>query len=231
MPSSTCSTEKFAHLEDFARRLNARELNRRVLESLAKAGALDSLGDRSSIVFGIDRILSLAQQEQRLRETGQTSMFDLFGTQVDTPLPALELPSIETPRAELLGWERELLGTYLSDHPFQHAASNLSRYVTAQLSELTAEVAGQEVVVAGTVQTVRTLTTRQGKPFAAVAIEDLSGTAEITLWPEQFAKYRDLIVDGNVILARVGVRERGDRAGRGAATDAARRRAARRRDR
>ena len=201
----------FAHLEDFARRLNARELNRRVLESLAKAGALDSLGDRSSIVFGIDRILSLAQQEQRLRETGQTSMFDLFGTQVDTPLPALELPSIETPRAELLGWERELLGTYLSDHPFQHAAGNLARYVTAQLSELTAEVAGQEVVVAGTVQTVRTLVTRQGKPFAAIGIEDLSGTAEITLWPEQFAKYRDLVTDGSVILARVSVRERGDR--------------------
>jgi DNA polymerase-3 subunit alpha len=201
----------FAHLEDFARRLNARELNRRVLESLAKAGALDSLGDRSSIVFGVDRILSLAQQEQRLRDTGQTSMFDLFGTQVDTPLPALELPAIETPQAELLGWERELLGTYLSDHPFQHAAGNLARYVTAQLSELTAEVAGQEVVVAGTVQTVRTLTTRQGKPFAAVGIEDLSGTAEITLWPEQFAKYRDLVTDGNVILARVGVRERGDR--------------------
>lgn len=201
----------FAHLEDFARRLNTRELNRRVLESLAKAGALDSLGDRSGIVFGVDRILSLAQQEQRLRETGQTSMFDLFGTQVDTPLPALELPAIETPQAELLAWERELLGTYLSDHPFQHAAGNLARYVTAQLSELTAEIAGQEVVVSGMVQTVRQLATRQGKPFAAVALEDLSGTGEITIWPEQFAKYRDMIIDGNVILARVTVRERGDR--------------------
>ncbi|RLT28538.1 MAG: DNA polymerase III subunit alpha [Chloroflexi bacterium] len=201
----------FEHLENFARRLNTRELNRRVLESLAKAGALDSLGNRSSIVFGIDRILSLAQQEQRLRETGQTSMFDLFGTQVDTPLPALELPTIDTPQAELLGWERELLGTYLSDHPFQHAAGNLARYVTAQLTELTAEIAGNEVVVAGMITTVRQLATRQGKPFGAVAVEDLSGTSELTIWPEQFAKYREFLIEGAVLMARVSVRERGDR--------------------
>ena len=205
------ATGPFEHLENFARRLNTRELNRRVLESLAKAGALDSLGNRSSIVFGLDRILSLAQQEQRLRETGQTSMFDLFGTQVDTPLPALELPTIDTPQSELLGWERELLGTYLSDHPFKHAAGNLARYVTAQLSELTAEIAGNEVVVAGTITTVRQLATRQGKPFGAVAVEDLSGTSELTIWPEQFARYREHLIDGAVLLARVSVRERGDR--------------------
>src|SRR5439155_19806003 len=106
-----------------------------VLESLAKAGALDSLGDRSNIVFGLDRILALAQQEQRLRETGQTSMFDMFGSQVDTPLPALELPTVVTPPAEMLGWERELVGTYLSEHPFQRASANLAHYVTAQLAQ------------------------------------------------------------------------------------------------
>jgi DNA polymerase-3 subunit alpha len=201
----------FSTLEDFARRLNARDVNRRVLESLAKAGAFDSLGERSSVVFGIDRILALAQQEQKLRETGQTSMFDLFGAQVDTPLPALELPSVETPRAELLAWERELLGTYMSEHPFQRAATSLGVYVTAQLAELTGELAGEEAVVAGTVSSVRRLATRQGKPFGAVVVEDLSGTAELTVWPEQFTQYRELLSEGSVVLAKVNVRERGDR--------------------
>jgi DNA polymerase III subunit alpha len=201
----------FPTLEDFARRLNARDVNRRVLESLAKAGAFDSLGDRSGVVFGLDRILALAQQEQRLRETGQTSMFDLFGASVDTPLPALELPAVQTPQAELLAWERELLGTYLSEHPFQRAASNLGDYVTAQLAELTADLSGQEAVVAGTVAASRRLATRQGKPFAAVTIEDLSGTAELTVWPEQYGQYHDLLAEGTVLLARVNVRERGDR--------------------
>ena len=201
----------FGTLAEFARRLNTRELNRRALESLAKAGAMDSLGDRSSIVCGLDRILSLAQQEQRLRETGQTSMFDLFGAQVDTPLPALELPHIETPHGELLAWERELLGTYLSEHPFTRAATHLAEYVTAQLAEVSAELAGQSIIVAGTVTAVRRLATRQGKPFAAVAVEDLSGTTELTAWPEPFQRYQDLLVEGNVILARVNVRDRADR--------------------
>src|SRR5690606_12602966 len=122
---------------DFARRINPRDLNRRALESLAKAGALDSLEDRGAIVGGLDRILGLSQQEQRLRETGQTSMFDMFGTEVDTPLPGLELQPMATPKQEILGWEKELLGTYVSDHPFKHAATALADILTAQTSDLT----------------------------------------------------------------------------------------------
>ena len=202
---------RFATLEEFARRISAREVNRRILESLSKAGAMDSLGDRSSIVFGLDRILGLAQQEQRLRETGQTSMFDLFGAQVDTPLPALELPTVTTPRDEMLGWELELLGTYVSEHPFTRAAAQLAEYVTAQAVEVSAELAGHQVVLAGTVTSIRRLATRQGKAFAAVLIKDLSGTAELTAWPEPYERYRDLLVEGNVILARVNVRERAER--------------------
>ena len=207
----------FASLEDFARRIDPRDLNRRALESLAKAGALDALGapgeraQRASIVSGVDRILSLAQQEQRLRETGQTSMFDLFGSEVDTPLPALELEPQEERRQELLSWEKELLGTYISEHPFKNAAKALEDFTTVQAAELSTELAGQEAAVAGTVIGVRRLTTRQGKPFAAVVIEDLSGNVELTVWPDGYERYRELLIEGNVLLARVEVRQRGDR--------------------
>ena len=201
----------FASLENFARRIDPRDVNRRVLESLAKAGALDSLGDRARIVAGVDRILSLAQQEQRLRETGQSSMFDMFGTEVDTPLPALELPECEAPPQELLAWEKELLGAYITNHPFKAAAAGLTAFVTAQASELTVEFAGQEAAVAGMVAGVRHLTTRQGKTFAAVTIEDLHGRAELTVWPDSFERYAELLREGTVLLARVEVRQRGDR--------------------
>ena len=201
----------FEHLEDFARRINPRDTNRRVLESLAKAGAVDAMGDRGSIVAGVDRILALAQQEQRLRETGQTSMFDMLGSESESPLPALELVPVTTPRQELLGWERELLGTYLSDHPFKLAAAQLSKILTAQLSELGPDMAGTDAIVAGTVTTVRRLTTRQGKSFAAFTLEDLGGNAELTLWPEGLERFRDRLVEGNVLIVRVSVRQRGDR--------------------
>ncbi|MBM3139056.1 MAG: DNA polymerase III subunit alpha, partial [Chloroflexi bacterium] len=201
----------FASIEDFARRLNPRDVNKRVLESLARAGALDSLGDRGAVIGGVDRILSLAQQEQRLRETGQASMFDLFGTEVDTPLPALELTPMEIPAGQLLAWEKELLGTYVSDHPFKRAAADLAQWVTAQASDLNEELVGQEAVVAGTVVGVRALSTRQGKPFAALTVEDLSGQTELTIWPDSYEQHRGMLVEGNVLMAKVDVRSRGDR--------------------
>ena len=207
----------FTSIEDFARRVDPRDCNRRVLESLAKAGALDPLlrkeqgEDRSSVVFGVDRILTVAQEAQRQRDTGQTSMFDLFGTEVDTPLPALELEAVRTPEREIGGWERELLGTYVSSHPFRQSARGLAEWVTHQTTELTADLSGQEAVAAGMVTAVRRLTTRQGKAFAAVTVEDLSGTAELTVWPDRFEETENLLVHGNVLVAKVEVRERGDR--------------------
>ena len=201
----------FRSLKDFAGRIQPRELNRRVLESLAKAGALDDLADRGTVVAGIDRVLSLAQQEQRRRETGQTSMFDLFGDEVDAPLPALELDPVEVPRRERLQWERELLGTYISEHPYRQAANVLAEHITAQAAELGGDHVGSEVAVAGMVTGVRSLATRKGRPFAAVTIEDLSGSVELTLWPEAYERYRDRAVPGNVVLAKASVRSRGDR--------------------
>jgi len=203
----------FAHLEDFARRINARDVNKRVLESLARAGAMDCLGSRGGVIGGLDRILSLAQQEQRLRETGQTSMFDLFGAQVATPLPALEIETIAVPQQQLLQWEKELLGTYLSEHPFQQAAQHLAPWVTHPLAELTADLAGQEAVVAGTVAGVRPLATKQGKAFAAITLEDLSGQAEVVVWSDQYEpwKARGLLFEGTVLMMKVAVRQRGDR--------------------
>ena len=207
----------FTSIEDFARRVDPRDCNRRVLESLAKAGALDPLlrrdegEDRSSVVFGVDRILTVAQEALRQRETGQTSMFDLFGTQVDTPLPALELEAVKTPEREIGEWERELLGTYVSSHPFRQAARGLAPWITHQTTELTADLSGQEAIVAGMVTGVRRLTTRQGKAFAAVTVEDLGGTAELTIWPDRFEEHERRLVQGNVLLAKVEVRERGDR--------------------
>ena len=201
----------FTTLEDFAKRVNPREVNKRVLDSLAKAGALDVLGPRGTVIGGVERLLTLAQEQQRLRDTGQTSMFDLFGDQVDTPLPALELEPMEVPTPQLLAWEKEHLGTYVSEHPFRRASAALGEMVTAQAAELSEELAGQQAVVAGTVVNVRPLTTRQGKPFAAVTLEDLSGQLELTIWPDSYDEARDLLREATVLVARVDVRSRNGR--------------------
>ncbi len=207
------SRGEFANVEDFARRIPAREMNKRVLDSLAKAGALDSLASRAAVITSVDRVLSLGQQEQKLRDTGQTSMFDMFGDEVNTPLPGLELTEEIIPQPQLLAWEKELLGTYVSEHPFRAASQRLARHVTHQSSELTEELGGQDAVIAGTVVNVRALSTKQGKAFAAVTLEDLSGQCEITFWSAEYeaAKTRGLLFEGNVLLAKVAIRPRGGR--------------------
>ncbi len=207
---------EFASIEDFCRRANFRNLNKRALESLVKAGALDSLGpegrsQRGALLASLDRIVSLAQREQRLRETGQSTMFDMFGDSAATPLPSLEISGEEAPRSEMLAWEKELLGVYVSEHPFSAAAGVLASHVTAVCSEVTAEMSGREVVLAGMVNNTRPLFTRDSRPFLAAELEDLSGSLEVTVWPELYEQTRELWVEGNILLVLVRVRERGER--------------------
>ncbi|MEX0787078.1 MAG: DNA polymerase III subunit alpha [Dehalococcoidia bacterium] len=221
---------EFASIEDFCRRIDVKSVNKRALESLTKAGALTSFGDRGTLLANLDRLISLAQREQRLRETGQSTMFDLFGDQVATPMPGLELEEAAVPRQEELAWEKELLGVYVSEHPFKRAAAVLSPHVTTVCAELAAEAApsqstngddddappslppqGREVSLAGMVGNTRRLYTRDGRPFCAAEIEDLSGMVEVTVWPELFERTQDLWVEGNIVLMLVRARERNGR--------------------
>src|SRR6185295_18277478 len=99
----------FTSVDDFAKRVDLKTINKRALESLIKAGALDALGGRGTLLANVDRIVSLALREAKLKETGQSTMFDMFGDTVDTPLPAIELGRQgDVPKAELLSWERDL---------------------------------------------------------------------------------------------------------------------------
>ncbi len=138
-------------------------------------------------------------------------MFDMFGDSVATPLPSLELVPVEVSKAEMLAWEKELLGVYVSEHPFSSAAVTVSKHTSALVSEVTAEMDGREVVIAGMVNGVRSLATKAGKTFVAVTVEDLSGSTEVTVWPDVYEPTRELWSPGNILLMLVRVRERGDR--------------------
>jgi DNA polymerase-3 subunit alpha len=221
--------DAFASIEDFCRRANAKSLNKRVLESLVKCGALDGLGNRGTLLTNLDRLVSLAQREQKLRESGQATMFDLFGDKVSTPMPELELEEAPVARAEELAWEKELLGVYVSEHPFKAAAGELSSHVTALCAELSGEATqgtdedgepvapvalppqGRDATIAGMVGNTRRLYTKDSRPFCAAEVEDLSGTVEVTVWPELFERTQDYWLEGNILLMQVKARERNGR--------------------
>jgi len=200
----------FKSIEDLCRRADLRGVNKRVVESLIKAGALDSLGSRGTLLQSIDRILSLAQREQRLRETGQSTMFDLWGETVPTPMPNLDLQAADISTKERLTWERELMGVYLSEHPFSSVADKMGSE-TILCGQIDAELAGQSVVVAGMVASVHHLFTRDRRPFVSAILEDLDGRIEVMVWSQVYASTRDLWQEGNILLVEGKVRLRDDR--------------------
>jgi len=201
----------FTSIEDLCHRCDLRGVNKRVLESLIKAGALDSLGDRGSLLHNTNRILSLAQREQRLRETGQSTMFDLWGEAVPAPMPSLDLEAADVSVKEKLTWERELMGVYLSEHPFSSLIGKVASETTTLCGQVDAELVGQNVVVAGMVASARYLFTRDRRPFASAVLEDLDGRIEVMVWPKVYADTRDLWQEGNILLVEGKVRLRDDR--------------------
>jgi DNA polymerase-3 subunit alpha len=159
----------------------------------------------------VGRILSLAQRERRLRETGQSTMFDLWGEAVNVPLPSLDMVATDVSIKEKLGWEKELLGVYLSEHPFSPFASKAASENTTLCGQVDAEMEGQTIRVAGMVASVHNLITRDGKPSASVLLEDLDGKLEVMVWPRVYTITKDLWQEGNMLLVEGKVRFRGDR--------------------
>ncbi len=201
---------KFESIEDLCRRADLRGTNRRVMESLIKAGALDSLGNRGVLLQNVNIILSLAQHQQHLNETGQATMFDLWGEKIPVPMPGLELANGEVTVKEKLVWEEELMGVYLSEHPFSTFTGRTGSDTTL-CGQIDADLVGQTVRVAGMIVSVHFLFTRDQRPFASATIEDLDGRIEVMVWPKVFSDTRDLWQEGNIILVEGKIRQRNDR--------------------
>ncbi len=198
---------QFKSIEDLCRRTDLRNVNRRVMESLIKAGALDSLGDRGTLLHNVSGILSLAQRELRLKETGQATMFDLWGEKVATPLPDLEFKAIEVATREKAQWEKELLGLSFSRQPFTSTRRDAG---TTLCGEIDAEMDGQNVAVIGEVASVAQLFTRERKTFVKAILEDISGSVEVMVWPRVYDSDRELWQEGNILLVEGKVRLRQD---------------------
>lgn len=200
----------YKSIDDFCRRAGAAGLNRRVLESLIRSGTLDCLGERGTLLAAIDRILETAQREQHLKQSGQTTMFDLWGQMVAAPAPGLEMEPCPVSVREKLAWEKELTGVYLSEHPFSPYAGRTAVDNTTLCGQIDAEMEGQTVRVAGMVASMRAILTRDGQTSLSVVLEDLEGKIEVMVWARVYNQTRDLWQEGSILLVEGKVRERAD---------------------
>ena len=201
----------YASVDDLCRRADLGNLNRRALESLIKVGALDCLGPRGSLLASAEKLLATAQREARLKESGQSTMFDLFGEEVSAPASPLALEEGEVLRAERLAWERELLGTHVSENLLSAITLPVGSDAIISLDGLDEEMADQSVLLVGQVSAVRTMTTKEGKAFAIVTLNLFGGSVEVLAWPKVFQETQDLWREGSLVWVQGKVRVRGDR--------------------
>jgi DNA polymerase-3 subunit alpha len=188
----------FTGLNDFSHRVDLRHVGKRALESLIKVGALDSFGGRTAILEAIDRIVSVSSSHFRAQEMGQMSLFGAHsGVTEHISLPEA---SAEISRREILNWERELIGLYVSDHPLSPVMGDITQAVShfsGQLADLTPE---ERVRVAGMIVRIRHHQSKAGKPMGFVTLEDIQGTIELVIFPSTWAKVKQVVDYDRIVL-------------------------------
>ncbi len=189
---------EYASVEDFAKRVNTRQVNRKVWEALIKAGAFDAFGNRSDLLYNLDNILAYAAKLQKDAASGQA---DLFGGELmQSMTPAMKLepaPTAFTDR-EQLQWERELLGLYLSAHPLDKYDVYF-REQTVATANIKKEMDGKQVVVGGVITTNRVINTKNGSKMAFVGLEDKGGEMEVIVFPNLYEEASEQLVQDAVV--------------------------------
>jgi DNA polymerase-3 subunit alpha len=195
----------FTDFYDFCDRVDPSVLNKRCVESLAKAGAFDSLGHpRQGLVFVHETIIETVLGRRRNEAEGQ---FDLFSA-VDDPAPEAvvgqrtPIPDTEFPKSQRLAFEKEMLGLYVSDHPMMGAERALRKHVDCTLSELREGREGEMRTVGGIVTALNRKYTKRGDLMATFVLEDLAAALEVMVFPKTMAQYGHLLEDDAIIVVK-----------------------------
>jgi DNA polymerase III subunit alpha len=214
----------FQSFFDFCHRVDMRRLNKRALECLIKAGAFDSTGARrAQLAEVLDRTVDQAMAAQRAESQGQTSIFTSFESDsggVEGGILPLEenLPDCpEWLEDQLLGYEKELIGFYITSHPLARYAEAVDRFSTCRTDMLAEIPDAHEVKLCGIISIVKQTMTKRGDRMAYLTVEDLHGTIEIIVFPDLFASASALVTPEAVVQI-TGTLDRGEKSTRVKAT-------------
>jgi DNA polymerase-3 subunit alpha len=196
------SLGRFKSFYEFVETIDARVMNKRVLESLVRAGALDGLGARRpQMMAAIDRAMECAQKMQRAKESGQHGLFG--GAAAAVPAPPQVLPDAEEwPEHELLAAEYSVLGFYVSGHPLDKYAGRLAELKAVDIATIEGRRNKESIVVAGIVVQTRPMRSRRGARWAILTLQDRTGVIETLVFPEAFAKLESVLKPATPLLLK-----------------------------
>ena len=206
---SARASRPFSDINDFAKRIDLRQVGKRPLECLVKVGALDSLGSRHALLRVIDQMVSISSSHFRAIDMGQMDLFGSVGGATESI--ALHDTGIVDPNEQLL-WEKELLGLYVTEHPLSAYMSRISNQLSHLSNSLNEAEDQSDVVVGGVVKKMRPLITKTNKNMCFATIEDNFGEIELVLFPRIWERSGDAVEIGNllVIKGKVEHKENGE---------------------
>ncbi|HNQ50122.1 MAG TPA: DNA polymerase III subunit alpha [Candidatus Omnitrophota bacterium] len=195
----------FTSLDDLCRRIDLRLANRKVLESLIKVGVFDPFGKhRASLFAGLDTVLEQSSQMQKEKAAGQISFFDQPAGAAGFQRKAEAIPEVkEWPEPQLLAFEKDLLGFYVSGHPLARYAKQLQRFTSCSISSLPKLKDEETVKIVGLITKVKnTITRKKQEKMAILLIEDLDAVIEVLVFPATYQKVSRYIQSGTVVMLR-----------------------------
>jgi DNA polymerase III subunit alpha len=201
---------RFKSIYEFCENVDLRLLNKRVLESLIKSGAMDSLGRRAQLMEVLDKAMDRAQKAQRDAESGQHGLFGVF-QQDDGAANNDTLPNVpDWDEQTRLTAEKEILGFFISGHPlekYKDKLQDLQALTTADLAGWKNSTGKDETVaIAGIIGNVRVLKSKRGDFYAQATLEDMLGTIDMIVFPEAYKRIGDKVKLEVPVLVRAGVR-------------------------
>ncbi len=189
----------YTDLFEFCRRIDLKKANRRVLESLNRAGALDTISpNRATAAASLPQALALAEQDLKNRDNGINDMFGFCDTHLKES-PAQFVNTAEWEEDVRLTGEKETLGLYLTGHPLDQYLQELDCFVSSPIAQLK-PAARTTVIIAGLITSIRTTNTRKGDRMGLVTIDDKSGRIEIAIFPELYFNTRELLLKDTIVV-------------------------------
>ncbi|MFA5051774.1 MAG: DNA polymerase III subunit alpha [Patescibacteria group bacterium] len=187
-------------LEDFLRRVQTKDLNKKSLESLTKSGALDQFAERQELLDNMDSLLLYAKSSEKEALNGQTN---IFGATPVQHAPKLTLrPSPPASKSQKLAWEKELLGLYISEHPLQEYREQLARIATPIADVLAPGAPQSDIKIGGIITQIQKVITRSNQAMVFAKIEDVSGRIEALVFPTLLASQPTLWQEGRIVLVK-----------------------------
>ncbi|MFZ0586204.1 MAG: DNA polymerase III subunit alpha, partial [Candidatus Sulfotelmatobacter sp.] len=201
---------RFKSIYEFCENVDLRLLNKRVLESLIKSGAMDSLGRRAQVMAVLDRAMERAQKAQRDAESGQHGLFGVF-QQEESEVNNDRLPNIpDWDEQARLAAEKEILGFFISGHPLEKYKDKLADLQALRIDEiaLMTRSTGKDetIATAGIIGNVRVQKSKRGEFYAQATLEDMSGSIDMIVFPEAYKRLGDKVKLEVPVLVRAGVR-------------------------